>query len=200
MSTLVIRKKNLKLLLLALLGILFVYLGYQHIYISLPTWDKDGDQPVAKIVANPAATPAENSVASTPVQISEVPVTAVGVSAKNSGPEFFSEYRLERDRVRSQQMEVLREVVNYPSSTAENRKDAQQRMLNLTNSLQKEMELENLLMARGFRDGVAMIQPNSVTVIVLAKSLTQDEITRITDVVCRTTGCKAEQVVIIPKG
>lgn len=203
MSTLVFRKQSIKLFLLALAGLLFIYLGYQHIYVTLPAWsitNKPAGQPTA--VPPPATTPPTSvggSIASAG-QPADIPVAAVGVSAKNNGPEFFAEYRLERDRVRSQQVEILREVINNPSSTTENRRDAQQKMINLTNSLQKEMELENLLMAKGFRDAVAMLQPNNVTVVVLAKSLTPEEVTRISDLVCRTTSCKPEQVVIIPKG
>lgn len=113
--------------------------------------------------------------------------------------DFFSEYRLERDRTRSEQVEILNEVINNPNTAAQTRLDAQQKLLLLTDNLGKESKIENAIIAKGFQEAAAVIQPHSVMVIVPTKGFRQDEIARIADIVTKIAECRMEDVVIVPK-
>lgn len=117
---------------------------------------------------------------------------------EKSGEEFFIEYRLERDRVRSQEIQMLREVINNPNSSAQVRNEAQQRLIRLTEYMEQEMQLEALLQAKGYTDACVFIQPTAVHVIVRAHELKEEELNRIGELVGRTSGRKMEEVVIIP--
>ncbi|MBC7347139.1 MAG: SpoIIIAH-like family protein, partial [Clostridia bacterium] len=117
---------------------------------------------------------------------------------EKSGEEFFIEYRLERDRVRSQEIQMLREVINNPNSSAQVRNEAQQRLIRLTEYMEQEMQLEALLQAKGYTDACVFIQPTVVHVIVRAHELKEEELNRIGELVGRTSGRKMEEVVIIP--
>jgi stage III sporulation protein AH len=118
---------------------------------------------------------------------------------EKNGSEFYSEYRMQRDRIRSQQIDLLREIVNNPNSAQETRQDAQQKLIAITQNLEREMELENLIIAKGFEDAVVLIQPSAVTVIVQGRTLPQDQIAKITDLAVRSLKVRAEDIVIIPK-
>lgn len=126
-------------------------------------------------------------------------ITIVPQEGKEVKDNFFSEYRLERDRTRSEQVEILNEVINNSNTAAQTRLNAQQKLLLLTDNLGKESKIENALIAKGFPDAAAVIQPHSVMVIVPTKGLRQDEIARIADIVTKIAECKIEDVVIVPK-
>jgi len=112
---------------------------------------------------------------------------------------FFNEYKMERDRKRSEQVEILREIVNNSNSSAPMRLEAQQKLIRISDSLEKESKVENALIAKGFNEAVVVIQQGSVMVFVPSNGLRQDEVARISDIVMKITGCKLEEVVIVPK-
>lgn len=127
------------------------------------------------------------------------PVVAITQQENIQKDNFFTEYRIERDRTRSQQVEILREIVNNPNSSAQVRQESQQKLIKISENLEKESKIENALIAKGFKEAVVVIQQNSVMVIVQSTGLRQDEIARISDIVIKVTGCKMEDVIIVPK-
>ncbi|MFO7818718.1 MAG: SpoIIIAH-like family protein, partial [Halanaerobacter sp.] len=82
---------------------------------------------------------------------------------------FFVEYRIERDQSRSEQINLLREMINNPNSGKDAKNKAQDKLLAITNNLEEEMEIESLIQARGYEDGIAFIHNNSVEVIIAAE-------------------------------
>lgn len=113
---------------------------------------------------------------------------------------FFVEYRLERDKVRGKQLELLKKIVEDPNSVAETRQEAQQKIIQITNYLEQELQLENLIKAKGFQDAVIFIQPQSVTAVVNQKEFTREEIAQIADLLITVTGQSIENIYIIPNG
>jgi stage III sporulation protein AH len=131
--------------------------------------------------------------------ISEPSITIIPERGNEITDSFFSEYRLERERTRSEQIEIFNEIINNPNSNAEVRLDAQKKLLWLTNNLGKETKIESALVAKGFTDAAAVIESPTVMVVVPSQGLRQDEIARIADLVMKITECKMEDVVIVPK-
>lgn len=113
--------------------------------------------------------------------------------------DFFVDYRLERDRVRSQQVEMLREIINNPKADDASRKAASTRWLAITEELGKEMELENLVKAKGFDDALVFLQESTAVVILKAKDLNTVESSKVMDVIRRGTGIKAENINVMTK-
>lgn len=121
--------------------------------------------------------------------------------ASPSQPErdFFVEYRIQRDRLRSQHLELLKEIINNPNSSNENRQDAQNRLLELSRLAQQELEVENLIKAKGYTEAVVFIEPKSATVVVGSKNWQAEDANRVADIVARATSLALEDIVIIPK-
>lgn len=113
--------------------------------------------------------------------------------------DFFAEYRMERERTRSQQIELLREIVNNQQSSGETRKEAQKKIIDLTNLMKKELEAEKLIIARGYKDAIVLIQPATVSVVVAGSKLTNDDNARIAEIVARATGAKTTAIAIMAK-
>lgn len=117
----------------------------------------------------------------------------------DGGKEFFVECRLTRDRICSRQIELLKEIAGNPDSSAEVRERAQKDIMQITENLGKETEIEKIIIARGFKDAVVMLQPKMATVVVQAPSLLQSDSERIKEIVSRSTGLEPESVFVIAK-
>lgn len=198
--TVITNKVTLLALLLLLLGLLLVLLGIQ---------DKQEDRtpPTKSTSAMAQASKKESAAGAQAVPtlklpgVSTVPQNIMEAPEVNNkqGDEFFVEYRLERDRVRSRQVTLLREIVDNPNSVAETRQEAQRQLLDITKRMEQELELENLIEAKGYKEAVLFIQPSGVMVVVRATELKQEDQVRIADMVSRITSQPLENITIIPK-
>lgn len=129
-----------------------------------------------------------------------VSVAKVSEKAKKEQKDFFVEYRLERDKIRSEQVNLLREMINNPNSNQNLKSRAQDKLLKLTESLEREMEIESLIRARGYKDAIAFIHQNSADIIVATKAgLKKKDVAKIGDIVAKTTGLSLEDITIIEK-
>ncbi|MGI6589002.1 MAG: SpoIIIAH-like family protein [Peptococcia bacterium] len=189
MKTLFIRFKSLLTLGLVLLSISFVWFALTSYHQA------------KQIIAEEEVLSETGKIENVTEQemISEPKITIVPQENKEITDNFFSEYRLERERARSEQVEILNEIINNPNSNVEVRLDAQEKLLWLTNNLGKETKIENALFAKGFTDAAVAIESQAIMVIVPSQGLREDEIARIADIVIKIAECKLEDVVIVPK-
>lgn len=113
--------------------------------------------------------------------------------------DFFIESKLERDKYRSEQISNYREIINNPKYSEEARKEAQQKILQLTEEIEKAMEIESLIRARGYKDAIAFIHDNAVDVVIETNGLDKSDVARIGDIIHKVTGFNFEDVTIIEK-
>ncbi len=116
-----------------------------------------------------------------------------------NGQAFFVDCRLARDRIRSQQMETLKEIAGQSNSSGEVRDSAQRSLMQLADNMSRETELERLVMARGYQDAAVMILPRSATVVVQASSVTPAAVEQIRALVVKATDLAAANVLVIPR-
>ena len=121
-----------------------------------------------------------------------------GEEQKN-GHDFFIEYRLERDKARSEQIDIFREMINNPNTGEAAKNRAQEKMLAMTERMEKEMEIEGLIRARGYNDSLAYIHDGSVDVIIQTEGLSENDVAKIGDIIVKTTGFNFDDVTIIEK-
>lgn len=112
--------------------------------------------------------------------------------------DFFTEYRLERDKLRSERSELLRESLRS-AATEESRASAQESILALAREKEREAEMESLIRAKGFADALVFCREHSVSAVVKATSLTQEQVVQVADVICRLGGVREEDVTISVK-
>ncbi|CVK19640.1 MULTISPECIES: SpoIIIAH-like family protein [Sporomusa] len=113
-------------------------------------------------------------------------------------PDFFTEYRLERDKIRSERSDLLREIIK--NAAAEDTKhQAQETILKMTLEKQREAEMENLIKAKGFTDALVFISDNSVSAVVKTTALTQEEVVQVAEVISRLAGVKPEDITVSAK-
>ncbi len=110
--------------------------------------------------------------------------------------DYFVEYRLQRERVRDQQTEILREIVHNPNTDADSCREAQEVFLEISENLAREVKIEGLLTAKGFQDVVVFINPDQVYVVVKAVELELDQVAQIGDIVAGLCAVSLEDIVI----
>lgn len=89
----------------------------------------------------------------------------VDVSREERGG-LLAEYRLERDRVRSKEITLLREIASDTISTARAREEAYAKLVALADREEKEMHAEALIKAQGFADCAVIISPSATMVMI----------------------------------
>ena len=111
---------------------------------------------------------------------------------------YVTQARLEREQVRSQNKEVLQNIINNKDLSENEIQKAVNSLSELTDCAEKEAAAETLLEAQGFTNAVVSMTGDTVDVVVDAASLDETGKARIEDAVKRKTGVSVENIVITP--
>lgn len=139
---------------------------------------------------------AEQVAEDTDVQNGEVPGEAVFTSS--TGVTSLAGAKLQKEQTRAKNKETLLDIINNANISEEQKQDAINGMIALTDMAEKETAAEILLEAKGFSDVVVSISGSGVDVVVNAPSLTDAQRAQIEDIVTRKTGISPENIIISP--
>lgn len=109
-----------------------------------------------------------------------------------------AEAKVTREQVRAQNKDSLLEIIDNENITEEQKQDALNQLLAMTDYAEKEAAAETLLASKGFEDAVVSMTSESVDVVLSAAELSEANRAQIEDIVTRKTGIPAENVVITP--
>lgn len=110
---------------------------------------------------------------------------------------FFMEYRLERDRVRGQETELLNEMINNPRVGSEARQEAEEQLLQLVDLMEKELIVENMLKAQGYTDALLFSNRGGITIMIEAEKMSAGDYLRIAEMVAAKLEVAREEVHVI---
>ena len=145
-------------------------------------------------VAEGEQTNAQTQVAEATPDEGEVPGEAVFTST--AGVTVLSDAKLLKEQTRAKNKETLLEIINSGGLSDEQKQDAVNSMVEMTEVAEKEAAAEILLEAKGFSDVVVSINGDAVDVVVNAVELTDAQRAQIEDIVKRKTEIAAENIVI----
>ncbi len=112
---------------------------------------------------------------------------------------FFIEYRLERDKNRSKEYDMWQNIIESEKAEPTFKTLAQDEIVKLVALTEKEMIIENLIVARGFKDALVFLADDSVTVLVETNELNPANVAQIQDIVMRKTSINANNIKIMKK-
>lgn len=124
----------------------------------------------------------------------ETPGEAVLTGSSN----FAAQSKVNREQVRSANKETLLEIINNENLGEEQKQDAVNSMVNMTNLAEQEEAAELLLEAQGFSNIVVNLTGDSADVIVPKEYMEDARRAQIEDIVKRKTSVPAENIVITP--
>ncbi len=129
---------------------------------------------------------------------SENPGEAVLTSSSVNNVDFVSEVKLNREQIRSQNKASLLELINNVNITEEQKQDAVNAMVAMTDIAEREAAAEMLLEAKGFTDVVVSITDGNADVVLDMGEVTDAKRAQIEDIVKRKTNVEAQNIVITP--
>lgn len=121
---------------------------------------------------------------------------SVGEAVLTNASITLSQAKLNREQTRSKAKEMILEIINSESLSEDAKKDAVNKMISMTEQMEKETAAETQLAAKGFQDAIVSISEGSVDVTISKDSLTDTQRTQIEDIIMRKTGCELENIVI----
>lgn len=124
----------------------------------------------------------------------ETPGEAVLTGASN----FAAQAKVSREQVRSANKETLLEIINNENLGDEQKQEAVNSMVNMTDLAEQEEAAELLLDAQGFADVVVNLTGDSADVIVPQEYMEDASRAQIEDIVKRKTNVPVENIVITP--
>ena len=124
----------------------------------------------------------------------DVPGEAVFTSV--AGMDSLSGAKLLKEQTRAKSRETFLEIINNTNIAEEQKQEAIDGMIELTDVAEKETAAEILLEAKGFEDVVVSITDDMVDVVVNTEELTEAQRAQIEDIVVRKTGMNPEAIVI----
>jgi stage III sporulation protein AH len=125
------------------------------------------------------------------------PGAAVFVNSSRDSS-YFVQAKLNREQARSNQKQLLTDVINNAHLEREQKADAASELLKIQNRIEMETAAEALIEAKGFKEVYVRVGDDSVDVVVNKADLTGTEVAQIEDIVRRKTGYSVEQIQISP--
>lgn len=121
-----------------------------------------------------------------------------GEAVLTGASDFAAQAKLSREQVRSQNKADLQEILNNTEVGDDQKQEAVNTMVQMTDISEKEAAAEMLLEAKGFENAVVNLTGETADVVVPQADLDDAKRAQIEDIVKRKTGIAPENIVITP--
>lgn len=176
------------------------------VYLNIVYTDTDGMFEITETVSPTSSVLGETAEVSS-TGVNTAPLTDNNASLQNdaskasaqsvgSDPQI-SQARLSRQKSRDESAMLLKEIIDNDSLSAEDKNKAADKLEALSDAIQKEASIENLVRAKGFLDCAAYISEDSVTLTVKADGLEKTQIAQLKDIAMTQTGLSADKIKIL---
>ena len=138
--------------------------------------------------------------AETAAETAEVPdgSSTPGEAVLTGASDFAAQARLSREQIRSQNKADLQEILNNTEVGDDQKQEAVNTMVQMTEIAEKEAAAEMLLEAKGFENAVVNLTGETADVVVPQADLEDSRRAQIEDIIKRKTGIAPENIVITP--
>ena len=138
--------------------------------------------------------------AETAAETAEVPdgSSTPGEAVLTGASDFAAQAKLSREQVRSQSKADLQEILNNTEVGDEQKQEAVNTMVQMTEISEKEAAAEMLLEAKGFENAIVNLTGETADVVVAEAELEDAQRAQIEDIVKRKTGVVPENIIITP--
>ena len=125
--------------------------------------------------------------------------TIAQTNATVSDDDYFAKSKLERDSMYSQMLETYENVLNSDNSLETQKQSATEEITKINNTKNSIMVCENLLKTKGFDNSVIFVNGDSISVIIGADELTQEEIAQVQNIISREMSADIQNIHISTK-
>ena len=110
---------------------------------------------------------------------------------------FFVEAKMSKDNSRSKALEILNQTATNESFDDEVRRQAQNKIVSIAESTEKETIIENVAKAKGYKDVSVYIDGESVEIIVKKNDFSGEDVKTIKEIVTSELNIPAKNIKII---
>ena len=125
--------------------------------------------------------------------VSETSVPAV------SDNQYFAESKLEREKMYSQMLESYQKIINNSQISDKQKAISQNEIKKINDTKNAIMISENLLKNKGFEDLIIFVNGDSISIVIKAKELTQEQIAQVQNIIVRELKADIENIHISNK-
>ena len=112
---------------------------------------------------------------------------------------YFSSVQVNRQRTRDEAIEVLQGVVDNEASTEVAKNEALAKISKLASIMEAEANIETLIVAKGFKECVAVISEDGASIVVKSDGLLPAQISQINEIVYTQAGIQPVNIKIIER-
>ena len=125
--------------------------------------------------------------------------TVTQTSATVTTDEYFTKSKLERDTMYSQMIESYENVLNSSNSLETQKQSATEEIKKINDTKNSIMICENLISTKGFTNNIIFVNGDSISVIIGAEQLQQEEVAQIQNIISRELQAEIENIHISTK-
>lgn len=107
---------------------------------------------------------------------------------------YIVDMKMTREKQRNQLTEQLNEIINNPSTADQAKVEASNMKVEIVKNCDTELQIENLLLAKGYDEAIVFIDGDKVNVVVNMEEITQNDATKIFDIVSNQSGISRENI------
>lgn len=112
--------------------------------------------------------------------------------------DYFTTAKSDREKSRKEAIETIEETLNSDKLTDEDKKTAISKTEEIAENLKTEINIENLLKAKGFEKALAIISDEEINIVISSDGLTTANTLQIQDIVTSQTKIDLSKIKIIP--
>ncbi len=112
---------------------------------------------------------------------------------------YFTTSKLERNTMYSELLETYQEIYNNANSSNEEKSQSLTKINEINNTKNAIMIAENLILAKNFEDAVIFVNEDSVSVIIKAEELKDEQVAQVQNIVSRELNVGADKIHISNK-
>ena len=113
--------------------------------------------------------------------------------------EYFTKSKLERDTMYSQMLETYEKILDSSNALETQKQSATEEITKINNTKNSIMICENLIGTKGFPNNVVFANGDSITAIIGATELKQEDVAQIQNIISREMGANIENIHIAIK-
>ncbi len=126
----------------------------------------------------------------------KIPASKIaGVPAETD--DFFTEFRLSREKIQKEQMDLVKKVMDDKNASAKVRDEAHLQYLSIVDAMGKELKIEGILKAKGL-DALAFLSGDYCTVVIKGLVLNEKDVAQVGDAVKKISRISMQNITIIP--
>lgn len=150
--------------------------------------DKDSSENTKKTTAE--SSDVENLTKETSKEIEKTLTSKENINSDT----YIVDMKMTREKQRNTLKEQLNEIINNPSTTEEAKIEASNMKVEIVKNSDLELQIENLLLAKGYDKAIVFIDEGKANVVLNMDNITQNDATRIFDIVSSQSEINREDI------